>query len=1775
MARKTIIVPFHQGDQRSAQLLLENILSCDSGCDNDIEFYLQFDGPEDSCQILDSIDRLRDRFAVTVGNELLEIAVPPAFLKDDPNAVPAGGIHTIRDPITKKRIFAWNRAVYSAIQEFDYFVIIEPDCLILKDGWARDIIEASLGALQTFPIFGHLKRGRIGGKMVPTHYAGCSVYNGAELRKIIGLDVFQNRYPNPWWPLRSAHPTEAAGNCFWGPMFSGYDISFDYFLYAHLQIARNGHDRPLDWKVDDLETAEHLLRCEFRSTRSVREIIRDDYNVLPVLHGVKTDDARHSIIKLQRGAQACNTVLSGPAVVESVDFTNPCDKPKRATTALNEIDKKNSRLVTMRDLKDAFRGQRCTIIANGPSLKKTDLRRLAGEYTIGLNRISLNVDNMGFEPTFLCCVNKNVIEQFSDEIDRMSSIKFIAEHGQDYLKNTWNTFFMGSLPKVGYFEKDLSQQMWCEGWTVTYCAMQVAYYLGFETVVLVGLDHYFGDSGAPNKAVVSAGADVNHFHPDYFGKGVIWQYPDIARSEQHYRVAKEVFEADGRRLCDATIGGHCQIFEKAEFESVFSSSKAAHGTIGKPKVSIIMPFFNEEKFIGTAIRSIQEQDFSDFEIICVDDGSTDASSELVKSAAQRDARIRLLPNDGKGVSAARNTALSIARGDYITFLDADDTMVVGALAARVDALDRNPDWRIVHGRTSFIDEDGLKLGPEIGLPRTITFDDCSGVPAPFNALMYRADAFRFVRFPVGLTNGEDWLTIAKLLRSGGKSHYIDRICATYRVHPKSTVLMDMEKHEAALKSVIAWLFSESDDKNVDERYRLGLDPKRREGLERDRLVGMLFWKILNGDAEAARNIASTIETEGWWKEINWASRKAQLELASVRSLGLPVNQLSALPQAKNSAIFGAISRVASHLPADDLRRLFIEIFGEANSLKSYERIHHVNVDETAVVAHLLRDKRGLGNIMIDVGAHVGTSAAEFAKLGWRIVCFEPDPQNRAQLWSRFAGSTQVTIDPRAVAERAESSRSFYASEESTGISGMLKFRETHREVAKVDVTTVADALQTYGLGRMDFLKIDVEGYDFAVLKGVPWEVTRPGVIECEFEDSKTTLLGHTTEDIADFLVAKGYAVYVSEWHPIIRYGTRHDWRRVFKYPNARIGPDAWGNILAFIEDPGDEAVAAAFEQCLKRSPKIPTAQAVPISQPVPKTERPVLTSKAAAMTANATPKIARKSAVNGQTMKRAQVSRMSLYTRFAIGVERRVPELLPLGRRVMRNVRGVRNSARGRYTSMATLIERRSPFTVRAVRAVKRHTWNLLRHPVVLLGSLVVAVFIIAAMMHEPMRVFFLSAAGIVALSMMLNAVVAYYTFEVLERSQKLAREVDSAMSEFRNFDSEFGNAKSQIIDLTSGLKTAFNKITAQSIAHAGSVAQSEVQLSRKLQETEAHFTKVVGLLDEQFSYLTTEMEAQFSRLVEQTEAQFSSRAAEMEAQFLRLADQTGSQISNLATQTENQISAVGEKHATLMTAIARTPVLNGVRYQTFNRRITPELSRTLLEWSEKLGAGLNDQGIAYLASRIGWLELRMHGRLATSIEDVLLRSIVVRAAAGEPREVLEIGTLFGIGAAALQEAVAFDARGIKLTLLDPLDGYYDKSKDIRTQMPVNQDILQANLRIAGMDPDEITIVQKFSTNPDAIAAVGKKRYDVVIIDGDHSYEGAKFDFENYALFVKAGGYVIVDDFNSPDWPSVTKYVNDELVDRSALEFVGAQFRTAIFRVIDPAGLRGSPLRKA
>jgi glycosyltransferase involved in cell wall biosynthesis len=127
-----------------------------------------------------------------------------------------------------------------------------------------------------------------------------------------------------------------------------------------------------------------------------------------------------------------------------------------------------------------------------------------------------------------------------------------------------------------------------------------------------------------------------------------------------------------------------------------------------PKLSVVIPVYNREAYLGDAIDSILAQTLTDFELLVIDDGSTDRSCEVAQS--YDDPRIRLVRNrSNMGIPKTRNEAVRLARGEYLAFLDSDDVAYPDRLARQVAFLDSHPDYAAVGAWVSWMAEDGQPL----------------------------------------------------------------------------------------------------------------------------------------------------------------------------------------------------------------------------------------------------------------------------------------------------------------------------------------------------------------------------------------------------------------------------------------------------------------------------------------------------------------------------------------------------------------------------------------------------------------------------------------------------------------------------------------------------------------------------------------------------------------------------------------------------------------------------------------------------------------------------------------------------------------------------------------------------------------------------------------------------------------------------------------------------------------------------------------------------------
>jgi len=208
-----------------------------------------------------------------------------------------------------------------------------------------------------------------------------------------------------------------------------------------------------------------------------------------------------------------------------------------------------------------------------------------------------------------------------------------------------------------------------------------------------------------------------------------------------------------------------------------------------PKVTVVVPAYNVRSYIEDALVSLERQSFDRFEVIVVDDGSTDDTAELVKPFCERDSRFQLVQKQNGGLSSARNYGIHHACGEYIALLDGDDVYEQDKLAAHVALLDRDTDVGVAYSASRAIREDGRSTFMYLS-GKPITSDPllallCKNfIGHGSNAVFRRAVFDQVGEFDETLRSSEDvdfWLRVAATRR--WRFDRKPRVLCRYRVRP--------------------------------------------------------------------------------------------------------------------------------------------------------------------------------------------------------------------------------------------------------------------------------------------------------------------------------------------------------------------------------------------------------------------------------------------------------------------------------------------------------------------------------------------------------------------------------------------------------------------------------------------------------------------------------------------------------------------------------------------------------------------------------------------------------------------------------------------------------------------------------------------------------------------------------------------------------------------------------------------------------------------------------
>lgn len=211
-----------------------------------------------------------------------------------------------------------------------------------------------------------------------------------------------------------------------------------------------------------------------------------------------------------------------------------------------------------------------------------------------------------------------------------------------------------------------------------------------------------------------------------------------------------------------------------------------------PQISVIVPVYKVEAYLHECVDSILAQTFSDFELILVDDGSPDNCGKICDEYAAKDSRIRVIHQENQGQASARNAALDVAKGEFITFIDSDDLVSKVYLEKLLDAMQKDTDVTVC--KFLYFKEDSeLNLQNENRKVDFKSYDSESIAAAIFNGIvsagpcakLYRSGVIDSVRFPVGKIH-EDVAFTPIVCYAARKTVCFDEKLYYYRQHPNST-----------------------------------------------------------------------------------------------------------------------------------------------------------------------------------------------------------------------------------------------------------------------------------------------------------------------------------------------------------------------------------------------------------------------------------------------------------------------------------------------------------------------------------------------------------------------------------------------------------------------------------------------------------------------------------------------------------------------------------------------------------------------------------------------------------------------------------------------------------------------------------------------------------------------------------------------------------------------------------------------------------------------------
>lgn len=216
-----------------------------------------------------------------------------------------------------------------------------------------------------------------------------------------------------------------------------------------------------------------------------------------------------------------------------------------------------------------------------------------------------------------------------------------------------------------------------------------------------------------------------------------------------------------------------------------------------PKVSIIVPCYNQAQYLNEALQSVLGQTYQNWECIIVNDGSPDHTEEIAKAWAAKDIRFIYLYKENGGVSSARNLGIEKAKGEYLQFLDSDDFLDKEKLELALQQIKSSGNEAVnlvISNFRMFTENPKISFEPFCNLnAQLFTFESMlyqwnESFSIQIQCGFFHSSLFKTIRFPENLTAQEDWIVWVSIFKTGCNAVFLDKPLALYRINPSSRMM---------------------------------------------------------------------------------------------------------------------------------------------------------------------------------------------------------------------------------------------------------------------------------------------------------------------------------------------------------------------------------------------------------------------------------------------------------------------------------------------------------------------------------------------------------------------------------------------------------------------------------------------------------------------------------------------------------------------------------------------------------------------------------------------------------------------------------------------------------------------------------------------------------------------------------------------------------------------------------------------------------------------------